>query len=291
MRLLDAILDANQRRLAGDPCATVPVAELTSALPMVALTCIDARLNHLLPDALGIPEEQFIWTRNAGNIITGPLSSTLRSLALACAVKGGREIAIIGHTDCQVGKMTMLDLLERLGKLGVDRSRLPENLVEYFGLFGSERQNVLRGVEFIRGSPLIGHNVPVHGLMFDLATGRLECISNGYEAAAPAVSGVAGELFARANASLDALAQLGNVADELKVPTSRIGEVVSIAQDWLEKAQHVVAAVAPAPPPVVAPPTPAAPPPPIAAKPTLDPLAVLQERMRQLGAKPPSKRR
>ena len=68
-------------------------------LPLIALTCIDPRLNHLLPDRLGIPEESFIWLRNAGNIVTGPLSSTMRSLALACAIKGGKEIAVIGHTD------------------------------------------------------------------------------------------------------------------------------------------------------------------------------------------------
>ena len=32
----------------------------------------------------------------------------MRSLALACAVKGGREIAIIGHTDCQIAKTTTI---------------------------------------------------------------------------------------------------------------------------------------------------------------------------------------
>ena len=75
--------------------------DFTGELPVIALTCIDPRLNRLFPGVLGLPEEHFIWLRNAGNIITGPLSSTMRSLALACAVKGGREIAIIGHTDCQ----------------------------------------------------------------------------------------------------------------------------------------------------------------------------------------------
>ena len=57
----------------------------------MALTCIDPRLNPLIPEALGVREEDFIWLRNAGNIITGPLSSTLRSLALACAVKSGKR--------------------------------------------------------------------------------------------------------------------------------------------------------------------------------------------------------
>src|SRR5579872_6190248 len=104
MRLFEAITDANHRALAGDATAGLHVADFAGSLPLAALTCIDSRLNPLFPDVLGIPKEQFIWLRNAGNIITGPLSSTMRSLALACAVKGAREIAIIGHSDCQVCK-------------------------------------------------------------------------------------------------------------------------------------------------------------------------------------------
>jgi carbonic anhydrase len=83
MRLFEAILDANHRALAGDPSAGVRVADFAEELPVVALTCIDPRLNRLFPGALALPEEYFIWLRNAGNIITGPLSSTMRSIALA----------------------------------------------------------------------------------------------------------------------------------------------------------------------------------------------------------------
>src|SRR5579864_1555625 len=174
MRLLEAIVDANHRALAGDTQAGLRPAEFESELPLVALTCIDPRLNALLPQALGVPAEQFIWLRNAGNIVTGPMSSTMRSLALACAVKGGKEIVIIGHTDCQVGKTSSMQLLERFRALGVERHLLPDNLNEFFGMFGSDRQNVLKGVENVRGSPLIGPKVPVQGLLIDIETGRLE---------------------------------------------------------------------------------------------------------------------
>src|SRR6266481_1701221 len=128
MRLLEAIVEANHRAVAGGTKATLNLAEFADALPLVALTCIDPRLNRLIPEMLGVSEEQFIWLRNAGNIITGPLSSTMRSLALACAVKGGKEIAVIGHTDCQVCKTTVMKLTDGFRALGVERSRLPENL-------------------------------------------------------------------------------------------------------------------------------------------------------------------
>jgi carbonic anhydrase len=243
MRLFEAILDANRRRVAGDPGASVPVSEFAAALPVAALTCIDARLNRLLPDMLGLPEEQFIWLRNAGNIITGPLSSTMRSLAMACAIKGGKEIAIIGHTDCLVGKTTAMQLLDRLAALGVDRSRLPENLVEYFGLFGTERQNVMRAVDFVRASPIIGAKVPVHGLVVDVRSGQLEWVVNGYEGFETLTSKSA-QMFKKADQTLEALGQIGSfAAAEIKFPDTKIGEMVKAAQDWLHKAERVTEAV------------------------------------------------
>src|ERR1051326_2942805 len=130
MRLLEAIIDANHRALAGDAEAGLHPAEYETELPLVALTCIDVRLNALLPPVLGVRHEQFIWLRNAGNIITGPLSSTMRSLSLACAVKGGKEIVIIGHTDCQVCKTTTMQLIDRLRALGIERHVLPDNINE-----------------------------------------------------------------------------------------------------------------------------------------------------------------
>src|SRR5512135_872615 len=219
MRLFEAIIDANHRAVAGDQNAGLHPADFANELPVVALTCIDVRLNALLPEVLGVPKDQFIWLRNAGNIVTQPLSSTVRSLALACAVKGAKEIAIIGHTDCQVGKMGVLELLDRLAKQGVDRQRLPENLIEYFGLFGTERQNVIRGVELVRLSPLIGRKIPVHGLMIDITSGRLESVVDGYQGLELAASGKVGELFKKAEHSLDAFAKIGNVAaEEWKLP-------------------------------------------------------------------------
>src|SRR5258707_12151967 len=162
MRLFEAIIDANHRALAGDQNAGLHPAEFEDELPIIALTCIDPRLNPLMPAVLGVPQDQFIWLRNAGNIITGPLSSTMRSLALACAIKGGKEIAIIGHTDCQVGNTTTMDLIDRLRGLVVERHLLPDNINEFFGLFSSERAHVMKASDIVRHSPLIGAKIPVH---------------------------------------------------------------------------------------------------------------------------------
>lgn len=255
MRLFEAIFAAQARLVADEKEIALPLAELASSLPLAALTCIDPRLNHLLPDRLGLPEKEFIWLRNAGNIITGPLSSTMRSLALGCAIKGAREIAIIGHTDCQVGKTTALALIDKLAALGIDRHRLPENLVDYFGLFGTERQNVMRGVDFVRSSPIIGAKIPVHGLLIDIHTGKLEWIVNGYQSFETATSGQAASFFRKADNTVDHFVRIGQVvAEELKLPATKIGEFAAAAHDVLHQAGHLAATVeaqAGPPPPLV----------------------------------------
>jgi len=246
MRLFEAILEANPR--AADAHQTKLNLETQGdALPVAALTCIDARLNHLLPEVLGLPEEKFIWLRNAGNIITGPLSSTMRSLALACAIKGAREIVLIGHTDCLVGKATMMKLTDAMRMLGIDRQKLPENLNEYFGLFASERQNVIRGADLVRSSPLIGAQVPVHGLLVDVQSGRLEWLVNGYQTLGRASISYAEALKQTAADTLkqtasDALSTLSSrlpdfKPGEIKFPEFRIGDKTIDPNKWLNQVE------------------------------------------------------
>jgi carbonic anhydrase len=249
MRLLEAILETNERAVARGGKGDLDIPGLAGSLPLVSLTCIDPRLNRLIPEMLGVPEDQFIWLRNAGNIITGPLSSTMRSLALACAVKGGKEIALIGHTDCQVCHTTVMKLTDGFRALGVDRSKLPENLNEYFGLFASERQNVIRGAEFIRHSPLIGSNVPVHGLVMEIQTGRIEWVVNGYqtlsaptpslfEATRQTVAETIGQTAADALSVAAATLPEFNLG-EMKFPEFKIGETTVDPNKWLSQIQSV----------------------------------------------------
>jgi carbonic anhydrase len=226
MRLFEAIIDANHRALAGDSLAGVHPGDFAGCLPLVALTCIDPRLNRLFPGALGIPEDQFIWLRNAGNIITSPLSSTMRSLALACAVKRGREIVVIGHDDCRVRQTPVSDLIAKFKEQGIERAALPDNLAEFFGVFASERQNVIRAVDHIRSSPLIGPLIPVHGLMIDTNSGRLDWVVNGYEAAA--LSAAKGPVIQMPSIGrpVEESADWGPIKlGEIKFPETKIGEL------------------------------------------------------------------
>jgi carbonic anhydrase len=255
MNLFEAILDANHRAVAGDASAGLRPADFAGELPIVALTCVDPRLNAFFPNALGVPAEDFIWLRNAGNIITGPLSSTMRSLALACAVKGGREIAVIGHTDCQICKTTTIQLLEKLKALGVDRQRLPDNVNEFFGTFGSERQNVIKACDYIRSSPLIGPRVPVHGLLLDVETGRLESVVDGYQTLSAQL--------AAAEPAAGLPPKYGDISEsigafKMKFPETKIGDLAArvenaMAREAAGMTSKIGAPIPPAPEPAAQP--------------------------------------
>jgi len=235
MHLFEAIIDANHRAVAGDKEAGLHPADFENELPVIALTCIDPRLNAFFPNVLALPAEQFIWLRNAGNIIFDPMSSMMRTLALACAVKGGKEIAIIGHTDCLVGKTTTMQLLQRFKDLGIERHLLPENLNEFFGLFSSERQNVIKSCDIVRHSPLIGPKIPVHGLLLNIETGELEWIVNGYQTLDTMASRL-NEPISPAGSVPDMMKSLSPFhVGEMKFPEGKIGEMATKTQDWLSK--------------------------------------------------------
>jgi carbonic anhydrase len=151
-------------------------------------------------------------------------------------------------------------LIDRFKVLGIDRHRLPENLTEYFGVFASEQQNVIHGVDLVRHSPIIGAKIPVHGLMVDTVTGKLDWIVNGYDvldrpvAPAPlspqmtAIGAAAGELLSRASAELSGL----------KTAEAKIGQTTNRVSQWVSDLQ--AAASPPQPPPKIALPSPAPPP-------------------------------
>ena len=134
-----------------------------SGLAIVA--CMDARLD--VEEALGLRTGQAHVIRNAGGLAT---DDVIRSLIVSQQLLGTNEIVVIGHTRC--------------GLLDVDEDALRDRLAAEsgqdldidFGAFHDLRTSVEGSVERLRTHPWL-KPVTVHGLIFDVGTGRLEEIA------------------------------------------------------------------------------------------------------------------
>ena len=92
-----------------------------------------------------------------------------------------------------------------------------------------------------RHSPLIGPKIPVHGLLLDIGTGKLDWIVNGYEALETAASqpGQPANSVGLAQESVGSF-NLG----EMKFPQTKIGELAAESEDWLSKKAGTIGAKA-----------------------------------------------
>ena len=55
------------------------------------------------------------------------------------------------------------------------------DLATWIGAIPGEEKNVLETVETIKNHPLITAEVPIHGLIMDIATGKVDVLVNGNE--------------------------------------------------------------------------------------------------------------
>jgi carbonic anhydrase len=152
------ILGENQRYAQAFDRSALTAAPLSR---VVVLACMDARLD--VREALGLRTGDAHFIRNAGGIAT---DDAIRSVVVSQELLGTQEILVIGHTGC--------------GLLGADedaiRARLSDRVGEpvdlALGAFDSLEDSVRGSVERLRTHPLV-RRVPVHGLVFDVSTGRL----------------------------------------------------------------------------------------------------------------------
>ena len=151
----------------------------------VIVTCMDTRLIWLLPHALNIAEGDAKGIKNAGAIITHPFGGIMRSVVVALYELNGDEIFVIGHHDCGMSKINPARTMAKMQAAGISAETL--NTLEYAGInikrwlhgFDSVHESVRNSVAVIRNHPLVPPHVPVHGLIIDPATGRLDLEVDG----------------------------------------------------------------------------------------------------------------
>jgi carbonic anhydrase len=152
---------------------------------MAVVTCMDTRLTHLFEEALGLHRGEVLQLRTAGATINAQdevSGDLIRSLAGAIYLLGVREVAVVGHTECGLSHGNLVQLSASMQALGVDPASLPEKgeeLLGWVGTFHDVRENVVRVVRAIRSSPYLPKTIPVHALVIDIQTGKLELIERG----------------------------------------------------------------------------------------------------------------
>ena len=147
---------------------------------LAILTCMDTRLTHLLPAALGLKNGDVKMIKNAGGVVLAPYGGVVRSLLVAVLELGVEEILVIGHTDCGVCGMRPEVMRQHLLARGVSAETLETidregtvDLDAWFTGFAGEEQAVRDSVAMLRAHPLLPKDVAIHGLIIDSNTGEL----------------------------------------------------------------------------------------------------------------------
>ena len=141
-----------------------------TAAPVTGLAivaCMDARLD--VEEALGFRTGDAHIIRNAGGIVT---DDVIRSLLVSQHLLGTSEILVIAHTQC--------------GLIDADEESLRVRLAEAtgvvhditFGAFSDLEASVRSSLGRLRSHAWL-RPVPVHGLIFEVATGRLHEVVDG----------------------------------------------------------------------------------------------------------------
>ena len=152
------ILEENRRYVEVFDRSALTAAPI-SGLAIIA--CMDARLD--VEETLGLRTGDAHIIRNAGGLAT---DDAIRSLIVSQELLGTDEVLVIGHTGCGLEGADEAgirnDLAARTGRL----------LDIELGSFTDVQTSVIAQVERLRAHPWV-RPVPIHGLIFDVATGRL----------------------------------------------------------------------------------------------------------------------
>ena len=152
---------------------------------IVILTCMDTRLVELLPKSMNLKNGDIKIVKSAGAVINHPFGGIMRSLMVAVYALQADEVYVIGHYDCGMNSVEPEKVMKEMENRGIDPKTF--EVLKYSGVdihkwlegFSNVEESVLNSVKMIRNHPLMIPDVPVHGLIIDPTTGRLDLVTDG----------------------------------------------------------------------------------------------------------------
>ena len=131
-------------------------------MKLAVLTCMDARID--VAALLGLRPGDAHVIRNAGGRAS---VDALRCIAVSQAILGTREVMVIHHTECALGRFTESELADRIS------AATGQLITEGFGCFADPIAAVVEDAERLRTYTGLVYRDKVRGFMYDLAANSL----------------------------------------------------------------------------------------------------------------------
>ncbi len=175
--MIDAILEHNREFVENEGYREYTATKYPRFKTAV-ISCMDARLVHLLPAALGLEDGDVVLIKNAGGRMTDPYGETMRSMMVAIYELGVVDIMIVGHTDCGAQKISAKSMIGHMTDRGIPRETIEKleeeaDLDNWLAGFDSNEDDVHATYRALREHPLLPSDVRIHGFVIDIVTGEL----------------------------------------------------------------------------------------------------------------------
>jgi carbonic anhydrase len=131
---------------------------LQPVMRLVVLTCMDARIDTAA--LLGLRPGDAHVIRNAGG---RAIEDAVNAIAISQAVLGTREVMVLHHTECAMGRMAGSEIA------GVIEAATGHPFHEKLDTFRDPVESVLEDLERLRRSPHLVHRDRIRGFIYDLA--------------------------------------------------------------------------------------------------------------------------
>lgn len=189
MKWLDTILSENRKFQQKIDIDRLPTDR--EVCPYAVVTCMDPRVNLESVGALpfrstGELQSQVRVIRTIGGVAED------RSLAIGIHLAGFKEIAVVMHTDCGCSvAYSKIDTLLTNMQTNLSSEKweafkqqigepLRENMIKWLHAFQDPQQAVRKEIEAIKQRSFIPDSIILHGLVYDLTTGSIKVVINGY---------------------------------------------------------------------------------------------------------------